>query len=149
MEALPMMENIVNARPQRFGDYPSVVKYGISSGQVKDKRSARVSMPAQVVEQVDKPTGLKKYVWRTDLLKTMPFWEGWFKGLTETFLNVKVKKQLLLAGADRMDMELTKAHMMGKYRMVVIDDCGHVIYEDQPAKVAQAFTDFISTFKIP
>lgn len=46
---------------------------------------------------MDKPTGLKKYVWRTDLLKTMPFWEGWFKGLTETFLNVKVKKQLLLA----------------------------------------------------
>jgi protein phosphatase methylesterase 1 len=79
----------------------------------------------------------------------MPHWSGWFKGLTETFLNVKVKKQLLLAGADRMDMELTKAHMMGKYRMVVIDDCGHVIQEDQPLKVAQAFTEFIATFKIP
>jgi hypothetical protein len=32
MEALPLMESIVNARPQRFGDYASVVKYGISSG---------------------------------------------------------------------------------------------------------------------
>jgi protein phosphatase methylesterase 1 len=65
-------------------------------------------MPSQVVEGgIDKATGLKKYVWRTDLLKTMPHWSGWFKGLTETFLNVKVKKQLLLAGADRMDTKLT------------------------------------------
>jgi protein phosphatase methylesterase 1 len=37
---------------------------------------------------------------------------------------------LLLAGADRMDKELTVAHMMGKYRMIVIDNCGHVIQED-------------------
>lgn len=75
LEALPLMENIVNARPRRFGDLQTVIKYGINSGQVRDKRSARVSMPAQVVEgEPDKATGLKKYVWRTDLLKTMPYW---------------------------------------------------------------------------
>jgi protein phosphatase methylesterase 1 len=101
------------------------------------------------VEVEDPATKLKKYVWRTDLLATKQYWEGWFKGLTECFLNVRCKKQLLLAAADRMDMELTKAHMMGKYKMVVIDNCGHVIQEDQPAKVADSFVDFMTTFRIP
>ena len=54
----------------------------------------------------------------------------------------------MLAAADRMDIELTKAHMMGKYKMVVIENCGHVIQEDQPIKVAESFVDFLSTFRI-
>ena len=66
-------------------------------------------MPHQVVPQIDEATGITKYVWRTDLLQTMNFWEGWFKGLTKCFLDVKVPKQLLLAGSDRMDKELTIA----------------------------------------
>jgi len=48
-----------------------------------------------------------------------------------------------------MDKELTVAHMMGKYRMIVIDNCGHVIQEDQPVKVADVFIEYITTFKIP
>ena len=39
--------------------------------------------------------------------------------------------------------------MMGKYRMIVIDNCGHVIQEDQPVKVADVFIEYITTFKIP
>lgn len=48
MEALPFMEQIVKNRPVHFGDLQSVVKYGVIGGQVRNKRSARVSMPAQV-----------------------------------------------------------------------------------------------------
>ena len=48
-----------------------------------------------------------------------------------------------------MDKDLTVAHMMGKYKMVVVDNCGHVIQEDQPVKVAEAFIEFLATFKIP
>ncbi len=44
---------------------------------------------------------------------------------------------LFLAGAERMDTDLTVAHMQGKYEMHVIADCGHVIQEDQPAIVCQ------------
>ena len=68
MDALPFMEAIVKNRPKEFSDLKSVVKYGMQSGQVKDRTSARVSMPAQVVEATDQETGVKKYVWRTDLL---------------------------------------------------------------------------------
>jgi len=78
MDALPFMEQIVKNRPHQFPDLQSVIKYGVTSGQVRDKRSARVSMPAQVVEQTDKATGLKKYVWRTDLLASKPYWTEWF-----------------------------------------------------------------------
>ena len=66
-------------------------------------------MPSQVVPEIDEVTGLTKYVWRTDLMATKPYWESWFKGLTECFLNVRVPKQLLLAASDRMDKELTIA----------------------------------------
>jgi len=69
-------------------------------------------------------------VWRTDLLATKTFWEQWFEGLTSTFLGLQTKKMLFLAGAERMDTELTVAHMQGKYEMHVIADCGHVIQED-------------------
>lgn len=82
MDALPFMRQIVSNRPQAFKDLPSVIKYGVSSGQVRDKRSARVSMPEQVVAKDG------KYVWRTDLLATEKYWEEWFSGLTQTFLKV-------------------------------------------------------------
>ena len=83
-------------------------------------------------------------MWRTDLLATKPYWETWFKGLTQCFLDVRVPKQLLLAGSDRMDKELTIAQMQGKFKLVVVDQVGHVIHEDQPKKVAQVFHDFLA-----
>lgn len=46
MDALPFMEQIVRNRPPHFPDLSSVVRYGVLGGQVRDKRSARVSMPA-------------------------------------------------------------------------------------------------------
>lgn len=82
MEALPFMENIIETRPQQFKTIQSVVQWGIKSGNVKDINSARVSMPDQVIPEVDHSTGVTKYVWRTDLMATKPYWEGWFKGLT-------------------------------------------------------------------
>lgn len=84
-------------------------------------------MPAQVKAVVDGATKLTKYVWRTDLIATQQYWVGWFSGLTKQFLDVQLKKQLLLAGSERMDKELTIAQMQGKFKMVVIDNCGHVI----------------------
>ena len=46
MEALPFMEQIVKNRPVHFADLQSVIRYGVVGGQVRDKRSARISMPA-------------------------------------------------------------------------------------------------------
>lgn len=87
-------------------------------------------MPHQVIPFIDESTGITKYVWRTDLLATKAYWQEWFKGLTQIFLNVRVPKQLLLAGSDRMDKDLTIAQMQGKFKMVVVENVGHVIHED-------------------
>lgn len=108
MDALPFMEQVVKNRPAEFPDLKSVVKYGLMSGQAKDRRSARVSMPSQVVERKNED-GSSKWVWRTDLLATKAFWEDWFRGLTKDFLGLQVKKELFLAGSERMDTELTIA----------------------------------------
>jgi protein phosphatase methylesterase 1 len=91
MDALPFMENIVMSRPPEFKSLTSVVQYGVKSGTVKDIESARVSMPHQVVAKTDE-NGNTKYVWRTDLMASKSFWEGWFKGLTKCFLDVRVPK---------------------------------------------------------
>ena len=149
MEALPFMEQIVKNRPVHFPDLASVVKYGVLGGQVRDKRSARISMPAQVKEVTDGATGLKKFVWRTDLLATKGYWPEWFEGLTDCFLGLQTKKILFLAGAERMDKDLTVAHMQGKYEMNVIADCGHVIQEDQPGKLVEKVLEFIVRRKVP
>jgi len=39
-------------------------------------------------------------------MATKPYWVSWFKGLTQMFLDLKIPKQLLLAGYDSMDKEL-------------------------------------------
>jgi protein phosphatase methylesterase 1 len=77
-------------------------------------------------------------------METKPYWEGWFKGLTKSFLDSRVPKQLILAGSDRMDKDLTIAQMQGKFKLVVLDKVGHVIQEDQPHKVAEVFMEFIA-----
>lgn len=147
MDALPFMEQIVKSRPETFTSLQTVIKYGVNSGTVRDLDSAKVSMPAQVVEK--EVNGQKVYVWRTDLLASKQYWTEWFKGLTDIFLGLRIPKQLLLAGSDRMDKELTIAHMQGKFKMVVIDNVGHVIQEDRPAAVAQVFLEFLNKFRIP
>ena len=86
-------------------------------------------MPAQVIKKTD-AKGKDVWVWRTDLLASKPYWTEWFNGLTKVFLDLRIPKQLLLAGNDRMDKDLTIAHMQGKFKMVVVDNVGHVIQED-------------------
>mmetsp|Transcript_32355 Transcript_32355/g.29175 ORF Transcript_32355/g.29175 Transcript_32355/m.29175 type:complete len:86 (+) Transcript_32355:917-1174(+) len=75
-------------------------------------------------------------------------WIGWFKGLSPSFLNINISKILLLAGAERMDKELTIAHMQGKFRLKVIYDVGHSVQEDNWKETAQICYDFCYDFKI-
>lgn len=53
------------------------------------------------------------YVWRINLKETECHWRGWFDGLSSLFLSISVPRMLLLAGVDRLDKELTIAHMQG------------------------------------
>mgnify|MGYP000558917636 FL=1 len=57
-------------------------------------------------------------------------------------------KLLCLASNDRMDKELTIAHMQGKFKLSVLYDVGHAIQEDDPHGLAKTFKEFIETFSI-
>lgn len=53
------------------------------------------------------------YIWRINLSETESFWTGWFKGLSQKFLDVPVPKVLLLANIQGLDTALTIGQMQG------------------------------------
>jgi hypothetical protein len=65
--------------------------------------------------QINDDSQSLQYVWRIDLGQTEKYWSGWFKGLSNTFLNCPVPKMLLLAGIDRLDKDLTVGQMQGEF----------------------------------
>ncbi|KNC84070.1 hypothetical protein SARC_03698 [Sphaeroforma arctica JP610] len=85
----------------------------------------------------------ERFVWRTDLLATEPYWRGWFEGISHLFLGTSVAKLLVLGGIDRMDTEMSVAHMQGKYQLKVMSSVGHVVHEDTPDRVAECLAEFI------
>ncbi|PRP89850.1 hypothetical protein PROFUN_00192 [Planoprotostelium fungivorum] len=131
LAALPGMHRILEARPQHFPTLEDAINWSIYSGMLKKSESARVSIPSQLVPS----NGL---TWRTRLEKTEPFWKGWFTDLSKTFLSVKGHRVLILAGTDRLDKELTIAHMQGRFQLILFPTCGHTIQEDDPQRTAQA-----------
>ncbi|KAJ8983892.1 hypothetical protein NQ317_000928 [Molorchus minor] len=78
-----------------------------------------------------------QYAWRIDLSKTESFWTGWFKGLSQKFLDIRIPKLLLLANIHGLDTTLTVGQMQGKFQMQVLARSGHAIHEDQPHNVAE------------
>lgn len=125
LESLPKMNEILSSRPETFTSIESAVQWTSRSNLVKNLASAKISVPPQVVKCED-----DEFKWRTDLLSSKPYWEGWFKGLSSKFLSSKIPKLLVLAGTDRLDTELTIGQMQGKYQLVLLPQCGHSIQED-------------------
>jgi protein phosphatase methylesterase 1 len=72
MDALQSMQTYLNTRPQTFHSVEQGVQWHLSSRTVRNRESARVSVPALLVESEG------HWKWRTDLGKTRPFWEGSF-----------------------------------------------------------------------
>lgn len=119
----------------------------MTSGNVRNAESAKVSTPATLVEKTDKK-GHKVFVWRTDLLKTKDHWEDWFKGLSKAFLSIPLPKQLVMAGTDKIDKELTIALVQGKFKLELLPEVGHAIQEDNPKALAESLRMFVKTFRI-
>lgn len=85
------------------------------SRTIRNRTSARVSVPSLIYHE-DTPTDpAKPWVWRTNLAETKPFWEDWFVGLSRKFLEARGGKLLLLAGTDRLDKELMIGQMQGLF----------------------------------
>ncbi|CAD8165595.1 unnamed protein product [Paramecium octaurelia] len=149
IEALPFMEQIVNNRPKHFKSYEQAIQWSLNTSTLMTLSSARVSIPAQLKEVKDQNGNVISLDWKVDLLKTAPYWMGWFEGLTNQFLQIRIPKILMLAEKERLDKDLTVAQMQGKFRLIVLQNTGHSIQEDDPKSTAYNFHDFILKFRIP
>lgn len=69
--------------------------------------------------------------------------------MNKAFLDVRLPKILCLAAPDRMDTEMTIAQMQGKFKMVIANNVGHVIQEDNPKEVAKIMNSLIVGFRQP
>lgn len=86
----------------------------------------------------------ENYVWRVDLSKSAPYWQGWFQNLSTLFMSAPVQNRLLiLAGMDRLDKDLTIGQMQGKFQLQVLPQAGHAIHEDVPERVAEVIAHFL------
>ena len=148
------------ARAGKMGPPPPIPRYpGIAEENGPSEEKETDGKERKDVKEVKKfkdggerrgdgpnPPGAKppyKYVWRVALERTEPFWAGWFRGLSQAFLEVSAPKLLLLAGHDRLDKTLTIAQMQGKFQMAVVPRAGHAIHEDQPRAVADKIWGFL------
>ncbi|KAB8074155.1 Alpha/Beta hydrolase protein [Aspergillus leporis] len=142
MDALQSMEKYLSTRPSRFPSLSSGIEWHTRSRTIRNRTSARVSVPSLLYEEEAPTDPSKPWVWRTNLAETKPFWENWFVGLSKKFLEARGGKLLLLAGTDRLDKELMIGQMQGKYQLQVFPEAGHFVQEDQPVKTAQILVDF-------
>eukprot|EP00890_Picochlorum_soloecismus_P002933 jgi/Picsp_1/3640/NSC_06477-R1_protein phosphatase methylesterase 1-like len=114
------------------------------------------SYSSQDIKQRDDSVGLKtqfqsqdaQWVWRTPLMLSKQYWEGWFTGLSDAFLSISCPKILILAGTDRLDTTLMVAQMQGKFQMVLVSKAGHAVHEDEPQEVASTLYQFIKRYKL-
>ncbi|KAL1311697.1 hypothetical protein AAFC00_001799 [Neodothiora populina] len=136
MEALLHMKTYLASRPSSFATVEAAIEWHTRSRTLRNAHSARASVPSLLVRCGD------RWGWKTDLLRTQSYWEGWFSGMSGRFLRGRAAKDLLLAGTDRLDKELMVGQMQGKFQLTVIPEAGHFIQEDVPEKTAHLMIEF-------
>ncbi|KAF2146873.1 uncharacterized protein K452DRAFT_218834 [Aplosporella prunicola CBS 121167] len=138
MEVLGHMRTYLAGRPGIFRSVDAAVEWHVRSRTLRNPTSARASVPSLLVQ-----TESGKFVWKTDLGRTEPFWSDWFTGMSSKFLSARGGKLLLLAGTDRLDKELMIGQMQGKFQLQVFPAAGHFIQEDLPDQTAQSIVEFL------
>lgn len=63
-------------------------------------------------------------------------------GRTATITLERHVQLLVVAGMDRLDTELTAAHMQGRFQLKLVYGCGHSVQEDQPGETANSILSF-------
>lgn len=110
--------NTVHTCPESFtvgGSSSSLISYEVPQiNTIAEEPDDQINSEASssVTSAVNAPTA-NLYGWRIDLSKTEHFWSGWFKGLSQKFLDVSVPKVLLLANIHGLDTSLTVGQMQG------------------------------------
>ena len=146
ISAIPKSRAFIASRPVAFASERAAIRWAISAGMPKRLQAARVSIPAQLLPTKDHegsslPSGAL-FRWRCDLMATERFWLDWYQGMSESFLNSKARKLLILAGTDRLDKPLMIGQMQGRFQVVILPESGHCAHEDQPELTADHLFQF-------
>ena len=108
------MEAYLSTRPTSFPSVAAAIEWHVRSRTIRNSTSARASVPCLLRDSHHVTTsGQQQWIWRTDLSATKSFWENWFVGLSNKFLEARGGRLLLLAGTDRLDKELMIGQMQG------------------------------------
>ncbi|CAI5743500.1 unnamed protein product [Peronospora destructor] len=141
MASLKHMGAILERRPSRFRSYEDAIHWALHSGTIRNPEAVKISLPSQLKQLKD-----GSVMWKTDLASSAQYWKveysKWFLGLSKQFLSLKEAKVLVLAGSDRLDTELMRGQMMGKFEMRLMYSSGHAIQEDCPHELANAIIEF-------
>jgi protein phosphatase methylesterase 1 len=142
ISAIPNMQAIINQKPKSFENVEKAIEWAFLSKTVRKLYSARISIPVQL------KTVSGALVWRTDLKKTLPFWEDWFRGMNNAFLSFQGPKELILAENDLTDHQMMIAYIQHKYKRSIFYNVGHMVQEDDPERFVKEISTFLSAFKI-
>lgn len=143
LAALDGMARVLARVPPRFPSVDAAVRWAVASGDVGNRESAELSVPARLVPEPGGGGGVR---WRTDLLATREHWRGWFEGLSDDFLALRARRLLLLASPDRLDTKLSIAQMQGAYQIGILPAVGHCVQEDAPGAVADLLLRFAARY---
>lgn len=137
IKALEKVHNFLLSTPNVFGNYKEAVDWHVNHGLSRCRESAQVAIPALFTT-----TRSNKIMRITNLKDFQSDWDTWFKGLSQRFVSAPTAKLLLLAGNENLDKELIIGQMKGMYQLVVSQDSGHFIQEDEPVKTAITLIEF-------
>jgi pimeloyl-ACP methyl ester carboxylesterase len=139
IEALAGMEGVLERMPVDFGSEEEAIMWIIGTYMRQPTvDSGKFSVPSML--SINERT--KRYEWRTNLRKTIPYWREWYEGMSALFLGSSIKKMLVVAGMDRLDTPLTIGHMQGKFQYVNLPTFGHLVHEEDPELFSRLLVEF-------
>ena len=152
-DALPAMAALLMKQKKSFNNIEEAIAEAVNRGEVRNRRSARMTVPSRLKQKTSDDKNQKgsetdKWIWRTKLENTEPYWKDWFEGMNSGFLGLNLPKMMVMAGEDRLDQELTIAQMQGKFRLVTLHGVGHVLHEDDPSTMASTLLEFVKIFRL-
>lgn len=137
LSALRRMPQVLAARPSKFTTEEDAVQWALRSKTCSSREVAEISFLSQYRSTEN---GLVQIV---DLMPSEPHWDGWFRGLSEAFVNSPANRLLVLAETDYLDKTLLIGQMQGKFQLEIVRNTGHAIQEDQPKLLASLIAKFV------
>lgn len=74
LEAISGMLGFLRTRPTEFRSIENAIQWSVKSSTIRNVESSRITVPSILIESKQNDT--TKYVWRTDLAASQPYWEG-------------------------------------------------------------------------